>query len=104
MSQAESADIPWSQAVVMVCTKCSRKIVGDESLADSFKKSLKLSFRDAGYAKNVRTVTSSCLDICPHERVTIAVLKPGAKAQAITVEPKIGESELFEEVQKLVRG
>ena len=29
MSQIESADVPWSEAVIMVCTKCSRKIIGD---------------------------------------------------------------------------
>jgi predicted metal-binding protein len=101
MTDVEPAEIPWSEAVVMVCTKCSRKIVGDESLADSFKKTLKSSFKENGFGKSVRTVTSSCLDICPKERVAIAVLRRNAGTRAITVSPKIDERTLFEEVKKL---
>ncbi len=85
----------------MVCTKCSRKIIGDESLADHFKKSLKHSFKEAGFGKTVRTVTSSCLDICPKDRVAIAVLRRNAGAKAVTVEEKISEADLFAEVKKL---
>jgi NADH:ubiquinone oxidoreductase subunit E len=101
VSNIESADIPWSEAVVMVCTKCSRKIVGDESLADSIKKTLKHSFKEAGFGKNVRSVTSSCLDICPKDRVAIAIVRRHAGTRAITVDPKIDDQSLFTEVKTL---
>jgi NADH:ubiquinone oxidoreductase subunit E len=101
VSEIESAEIPWSEAVVMVCTKCSRRIVGDEALADSMKKTLKSAFKDAGLGKSVRTVTSSCLDICPSGRVAIAVMRRNNGTKAITVDPDIKEHELFSEVRKL---
>ncbi len=85
----------------MVCTKCSRKIVGDEALADSIKKVLKTSFKDAGMGKNVRTVTSSCLDICPKDRVAIAVARRNDGTRGITVEADINDRDLFEQVRKL---
>ena len=101
VSDIESSDVPWTEAVVLVCTKCSRKIAGDESLADALKKTLKLAFKDAGFGKNVRSVTSSCLDICPKDRVAIAVAKRRADTRAITVDPKIDDVALFTEVKKL---
>ena len=101
MSEVESAEVPWSEAVVMVCTKCSRKIVGDEALADTMKKALKLSFKEAGLGKSVRSVTSSCLDICPKDRVAIAVARRNHGTLAITVEANIKDRDLFEQVRKL---
>lgn len=101
MSQIENADVPWSDAVVMVCTKCSRKLVGDESLADQMKKTLKSAFKEGGLGKHVRTVTSSCLDICPKERVAIAVMCRNDGTHAITVDPKIDDRSLFDQVKKL---
>ncbi len=101
MSDVENAEIPWSEAVVMVCTKCSRKIVGDESLADSMKKTLKSSFKENGYGKSVRSVTSSCLDICPKDRMAIAVVRRNAGTRAVTVDKKISDRALYEEVKKL---
>ncbi len=94
----EKADVPWSDAVVMVCTKCSRKIVGDERLADEFKKTLKSAFKEAGLGKRVRSVTSSCLDVCPKNRVAIAVVRRNDGTEVVTVEPDIKESELFARV------
>lgn len=101
MNKVESADVPWSDAVVMICSKCSRKLVGDEALADQFKKSLKTSFKESGLGKSVRTVTSSCLDICPKDRVAIAVLRRSAGTKAVTVDAKISDAALFSEVKLL---
>lgn len=101
MSQVENAEIPWSDAVVMVCTKCSKKIVGDERLADDFKKSLKGSFKDAGIGKRVRTVTSSCLDVCPKGRMAVAVAMRNHGTKMVTVDADIKERDLFDEVRKL---
>ena len=101
MSQIENADIPWSDAVVMVCTKCSRKIVGNEDLADQMKKTLKSAFKENGLGKRVRSVTSSCLDICPKDRVAIAVMRRNAGTKAVTVEEKISDRDLYDEVKKL---
>ncbi len=97
----KKADVPWSDAVVMVCTKCSRKIVGDEKLADDFKKSLKSAFKDAGLGKRVRSVTSSCLDVCPKNRMAIAIVRRNNGTEVVTVEPNILETELFERVRAM---
>jgi hypothetical protein len=101
VADVEAADVPWSEAVVMICTKCSRKIVGNEDLADSMKKTLKHAFKEAGFGKSVRSVTSSCLDICPKDRVAIAVVRRHAGTRAVNVHPKIDAKTLFSEVRKL---
>lgn len=97
----EKADVPWSDAVVMVCTKCSRKIVGDEQLADDIKKSLKSCFKEAGLGKRVRSVTSSCLDVCPKNRVAIAIVRRNNGTEIVSVEPDIKATELFERVRAM---
>jgi NADH:ubiquinone oxidoreductase subunit E len=99
MSDVEESNVPWSHAVVMVCTKCSKKIVGHDGIADDMKKDLKGELKELR-GKAVRVVTSSCLDVCPKNRMALAIATRNNGTRAITVEAKIKTSALVAEILK----
>lgn len=99
MGNIQQEQVPWSQAVVMVCTKCSKKIVGDERLAEELKKELKGDFKDLR-GKAIRVVTASCLDVCPKNRLTVAIAPRNGETRTITFEQDTKKSALIEEILK----
>lgn len=101
MSDIEVAEVPWSHAVVMVCTKCSRKIMGSEAMADDMKKDLKGELKSLR-GKAVRVVTSSCLDVCPKNRMVVAIASRHKDTVTLVVEPKIKLSALVDEILKSI--
>jgi hypothetical protein len=71
----QEAEVPWSDAVIMICTKCAKKISlrdSDVDLSDGLKHAFKAQIKGAGLQPKIRTVTTSCLDICPDDRIAIA--------------------------------
>ncbi|RYZ75417.1 MAG: hypothetical protein EOP05_07885 [Proteobacteria bacterium] len=101
MSDIEAADVPWSHAVVMVCTKCSKKIVGSEALADDMKKDLKGELKSLR-GKAVRVVTASCLDVCPKNRMALAIASRNQDTVALVVDPKTKLSTLVDEILRRI--
>lgn len=99
MSEFQEENVPWSQAVVMVCTKCSKKIMGDERLAEDLKKDLKGEFKEIR-GKAVRVVTASCLDVCPKNRLTVAVAPRSGQTRTFTFEEGVKTSAVLAEVLK----
>lgn len=77
---------PWSEGILMVCTKCGKSISGlkeDGNAGENLKMYLKKSLKDEGLGKDIRVVTSSCLDVCIDEY------------QAVTYAPSEGPTETF---------
>ena len=103
----EATEIPWNQGVIMICSKCSRKLEGRDSkfkdTADYFKGELKSLARARGHGKNMRVITTSCLDICPDERVAIALIGTQAKEniKAITVTQDAEPEKIFDALMGL---
>lgn len=67
----------WSEAVVMVCEKCGKSLDGlklkeEGNAAENLKKYLKSQLKERGYGKEIRVVTSSCLDICIKNEVAVS--------------------------------
>lgn len=93
--------VPWEDAVIMVCEKCSRKMTGDVEHTQEIKKELKGLFKNK-YGKKVRVITSSCLDVCPKDRIAIAVASraSGNNFQVYTVGEKARPELFFEEIEK----
>ncbi|MNT23405.1 hypothetical protein D3C72_1588230 [compost metagenome] len=79
---------PWSEGILLVCTKCSKSISGsllkeEGNAGDNLKMALKKQFKDEGLGGKIRVVTSSCLDVCIDD------------FQAVTWSPVEGETETF---------
>ena len=85
----EPAEVPWSHAVVMICEKCARRS-DDDKFSSDLKSELKAKLKDEGYSKQVRVITTSCLNVCPKNRVAVAVAsnqKVAFQAYAIKLKP-----------------
>jgi hypothetical protein len=63
----------WS-TLVAVCRECGG--------GKGFAKSLRRATKQAG-ARDVRIVSSSCLDVCPKRGVTVAMIRDGALTTAV---------------------
>jgi ferredoxin len=70
----EKVDVGWSTVVVMICTKCGKQFSGDsdKEAPERMKSELK-SIAKIHLGKSVRVINSSCLNICPVDKIAIAV-------------------------------
>ena len=87
----QSIEPPVSKALVLVCEKCGKRLdsEADENpsrkLVSRLKKTAKKLF-DRG---EIRAVATSCMDICPEDRVSVAITTlqgPSAGTRFYTVE------------------
>ncbi len=98
-SAIENEDIPWSEKLILVCSKCGAKAAlgpADINPADRIKSDLKLQISQAQKKSQIRSVTSSCLDICPEGRIAIVEITrgPSSHTRALTVDPSITAADL----------
>jgi len=79
---------PVSEAIIMVCEKCGKKLSSDPETNPS--RLLQSSLKDAikaEYGKGkFRAVITSCMDICPKDEIAIAISRSNANG---------GEDEFF---------
>lgn len=88
----QAIDAPVTTALILVCEKCGKRLGTKHEdnvsriLASRLKQDAK---RDFG-KKAVRTVLTSCLDVCPKDRVTVAIVSTaldGPSARFIVIDP-----------------
>ena len=65
----KSSELTWKTGALFICTKCGKSISKDLvqnqiDAAEDLKKYLKDKLKEKGLAKEIRVMTSSCLDIC----------------------------------------
>jgi hypothetical protein len=70
----QSVESPVARAMVSICEKCGKRAGGSgrnvsHRLASHFKRQVKREF-DKG---DIRIVLTTCMDICPDDRVAIAI-------------------------------
>lgn len=66
-SALETAEQPWSTALVLVCSEC------DGGHGVELTQKLKDSLKAAGHKKDVRVARVRCLGICPKRGVAVTV-------------------------------
>jgi len=72
-----SIDPPVSNALILVCEKCGKRLDSDgdgnpsRQLVSRLKKLAKKRFGKGA----VRAVTTSCMDICPDDRISVALIE-----------------------------
>jgi predicted metal-binding protein len=89
---------PWSEAIVMVCTKCGKSISGlkeDGNAGENLKTYLKRSFKESGDLSKIRIVTSSCLDVCIDETQAVTISKTNGETTTLTLHPEKDREELL---------
>lgn len=102
-TKIESATVGWTDTVVMICTKCAKQF-SDPFLNEAperMKSELKSKAR-AELGGSVRVITTSCLNICPVDKIAVAkasTLLPSV-FKGYTVEPNVSSEELYEAILK----
>ncbi|MGZ3788269.1 MAG: hypothetical protein ACXVLQ_07080 [Bacteriovorax sp.] len=104
MSDAiENKPVGWSETVVMICTKCGEQFSDQKSkeAPERMKGELKAKAK-AELGPRVRVITTSCLAICPSNKIAIA--KASAKDSAVfkghSVPAHSTGEELFDKILK----
>jgi predicted metal-binding protein len=98
----EEIPVPWSSSVLMVCTKCGKRLA-DEKLANTpeeWRRHLKSLARTNQKTQGMRVVNTSCLGPCPENRIAMTLGQTGFREsfKAFTVDPKTSPTEIFNEV------
>ena len=93
-------ETPWSEAVVLVCTKCSKSILASSlqeegNAGENLKTFLKKSFKESGDLSKIRIVTSSCLDVCIDETQAVTFASVEGDTETFTVHPEKDREELL---------
>jgi len=71
---AQAVESPVAQAMVSICEKCGKRTGGSgknvsHRLASHFKRRVKREFAKG----DIRIVLTTCMDICPDNRVAVAI-------------------------------
>ena len=90
----------FDKALLLICSNCSKQF--DPSLpnaSDRLKNELKILAK-AKFNKTVRVVTSSCLGVCPKEKVAICYVSNQQKSlfSISEVSPDVDSSKVFDEL------
>jgi predicted metal-binding protein len=72
----KSVDSPVSTALILVCDRCGKRMKADldKNPSRQLVSRLKHRSRDEFEKGEIRAALTSCLDICPRDRLTVAVV------------------------------
>ena len=83
----ENVEIPWSDKLIMICTRCGAKTNAPDC-SERMKSELKTEIKETNQKEKFRAISTSCLSICPENRVAIVTISRGGSHKAVTVEPE----------------
>ena len=103
-------DPPFSTGLILICDKCGKRLEADydENPSRELVARLKKASKDAFGKREVRAALTSCLDICPDNRITVAIVPTGdqsAGARYFTVkasDTKDTAQTIIEEARKVL--
>jgi predicted metal-binding protein len=101
-------DTPWSQGVLLVCTKCHKsidasKLKEDGNAGENLKTYLKKKFKDDGDLDKIRIVTSSCLDVCIDNEQAVAYASTNGKTETFILHPEKDREELYQNLKHKIK-
>lgn len=94
-------ETPWSEGIVMICTKCS-KAISSKSLqeegntGENLKTFLKKTFKESGDLSKIRIVTTSCLDVCIDEYQAVSYAPVDGDTETYILHPEKDRQELLQ--------
>lgn len=91
---------PWTQGIVMICTKCAKEGPSSENL----KTYLKKSFKDTGDLSKIRIVTTSCLNVCEDGTTAVAYARTKGSTETFTMHPEKDREEMLNYLREQIKG
>ena len=95
----KSQNLNWNKAGVFICTKCMK---GTET-AEKLKTEWKMKLKEMGLHKEVRVMTSSCLDVCPEKSQALAVLNKRGEQVAYVFVPESETTQIFDKIVEIAK-
>lgn len=97
-NKIEEIEIGWDNAVVMICTKCAKNF---SEIPERLKSELK-TITKTEMGKSARVITTSCLNMCPVDKIAIAIAdnKKQLGFRGLAVLPETSGLELYQEIFK----
>jgi hypothetical protein len=88
-TKIENTEVGWEETVVMICSQCGAQFSDSQSL-------------ESELGKKVRVITTSCLNICPVDKIaiTVASTKEPGVFKAYAVDPRTSGEELYNKILK----
>jgi predicted metal-binding protein len=100
-NEISSEETGWSEAVVMICTKCGKQFSNpeDSESPERIKKDLK-SYCKERMGKSVRVINTGCLDVCPENKIAVVVASKKASDvfKAVSVPTNVRADDLYDEL------
>ena len=74
---------PFSTGLILICDKCGKRMKADfdENPSRELVARLKKESKEAFGKGEVRAALTSCLDICPENRISVAIVPTGSHAE-----------------------
>lgn len=100
---------PVSQALILVCEKCGKKIAPspDQNPAKDLQALLKQTIRDTDGKGKLRALITSCMDVCPDGEITVGISwadEAGGKDRFFTVKGTDIASDSVNILEKVLEG
>lgn len=73
-NEIERINLGWESAVIMICKNCGKQFKDQKAqeAPEQIKSELKAKAK-AEFGKQVRVITTSCLGVCPEDKIAIAI-------------------------------
>ena len=95
---------PWSERIVLVCNNCrppgARKPSCGDHGADELRNWLKDRLKESGDWGGIRVVTTSCLDVCPAEGVTVSIQEDQEEPELWILDPEVDREILLARISE----
>jgi predicted metal-binding protein len=77
-------DPPVSTGLILICDKCGKRMKAgfDENPSRELVARLKKASKDVFGKGQVRAALTSCLDLCPDNRISVAIVPTGSHSEA----------------------
>ena len=100
-SQITNADLGWEETVVLICKTCGEQFQNPslQISPDRMKSDLKAIVKPV-MGKKVRVITTSCLNICPKNKIAIVSASRNVLGtfNAFSADPTLSGKDLFEKI------
>ena len=102
--EIEEVAAGWDESVVMICKNCGDQFQQTQNLnsVERIKTELKAIAKENLKSGSFRIITTSCLNICPINKIAIVVASKNKADifKSVAVNPDISAKELFDNILK----
>ena len=101
-------EIPWSQGIALICTKCSKAIspeilTGEGHPGEKLRDFLKSALKESGEAKKIRVTISGCLDVCVKDTQAVAYIDRDGTTEVWTMHPENDRQEMLNTLKAKIK-